>query len=73
VIEEADRQSAALSVQERVMLANLLKFGELRVKDVMVPRADIVAVEEKTSLADLVMLFPEAQHFAPAGVSRDAR
>ena len=62
VIEEADRQSPALSVQERIMLANLLKFGELRVKDVMVPRADIVAVEEKTSLADLVMLFREAQH-----------
>ena len=44
------------------MLANLLKFGELRVKDVMVPRADIIAVEEKTSLADLVMQFREAQH-----------
>jgi CBS domain containing-hemolysin-like protein len=44
------------------MFANLLKFGELRVKDVMVPRADIVAVEEKTSLADLVLLFREAQH-----------
>jgi CBS domain containing-hemolysin-like protein len=62
VIEESDRQSPALSAQERIMLANLLKFGELRVKDVMVPRADIVAVEEKTSLADLVMLFREAQH-----------
>ncbi len=62
VIEEADRQSPALSAQERIMLGNLLKFGELRVKDVMVPRADIVAVEEKTSLADLVMLFREAQH-----------
>jgi hemolysin (HlyC) family protein len=62
VIEESDRQSPALSAQERVMLANLLKFGELRVKDVMVPRADIVAVEEKTSLADLVLLFREAQH-----------
>jgi CBS domain containing-hemolysin-like protein len=62
VIEEADRQSSALSAQERTMLANLLKFGELRVKDVMVPRADIVAVEEKTSLADLVVLFREAQH-----------
>jgi magnesium and cobalt transporter len=62
VIEESDRQSPALSAQERVMLANLLKFGELRVKDVMVPRADIVAVEEKTALADLVVLFREAQH-----------
>jgi magnesium and cobalt transporter len=62
VIEESDRQTAVLSEQERIMLANLLKFGELRVKDVMVPRADIVAVEEKTSLADLVVLFREAQH-----------
>ncbi len=62
VIEESERQSPALSAQERTMLANLLKFGELKVKDVMVPRADIVAVEEKTSLADLVLLFREAQH-----------
>jgi CBS domain containing-hemolysin-like protein len=61
-IEEADRQSADLSDQERIMLANLLKFGELRVKDVMVPRADIVAVEETTPLAELIMQFREAQH-----------
>jgi CBS domain containing-hemolysin-like protein len=62
VIEESDRQSNALSEQERLMLANLLKVGELRVDDVMVPRADIVAVEESTPLADLVALFGEAQH-----------
>jgi CBS domain containing-hemolysin-like protein len=62
VIEESERQNADLSAQERVMLANLLKFGGLKVKDVMVPRADIIAVEEKTSLADLVLLFREAQH-----------
>ncbi len=62
VIEESDRQSAALSAPERTMLTNLLKFGEIQVKDVMVPRADIVAVEEKTSLADLILLFREAQH-----------
>jgi CBS domain containing-hemolysin-like protein len=61
-IEEADRQSPGLSDQERIMLANLLKFGELRVKDVMVPRADIVAVEESTPLAELIMQFREAQH-----------
>ncbi len=62
VIEESDRQSAALSPQERVMLTNLLKFGELRVEDVMVPRADIVAVEEKTPICELVAMFREAQH-----------
>lgn len=61
-IEEADRQSPALSDQERTMLANLLKFGELRVKDVCVPRADIVAVEESTPLNELIVMFREAQH-----------
>jgi CBS domain containing-hemolysin-like protein len=62
VIEESERQSSALSVQERTMLANLLKVGERRVEDVMVPRAEIVAVEEGTRLPDLVALFGEAQH-----------
>jgi magnesium and cobalt transporter len=62
VIEESERQSPALSPQERVMLANLLKFGELRVSDVMVPRGDIIGVEENTSLQDLVVSFRGAQH-----------
>ncbi|HEX4534324.1 MAG TPA: hemolysin family protein, partial [Rhizomicrobium sp.] len=44
------------------MLGNLLRFGELRIDDVMVPRADIIAVEESTSLRDLVAVFREAQH-----------
>jgi len=62
VIEESDRESAALSAQERIMLGNLLEFGELKVRDVMVPRAEIVAVDEATGLADLLKLFREAQH-----------
>jgi CBS domain containing-hemolysin-like protein len=62
VIEESERVSAALSAQERVMLGNLLRFGELKVRDVMVPRAEIIAVDEGIGLADLLMLFREAQH-----------
>ncbi|HEX4534460.1 MAG TPA: hemolysin family protein [Rhizomicrobium sp.] len=61
-IEESDRQSDALTPQERVMLGNLLRFGELRIDDVMVPRADIIAVDESVSLRDLVAVFREAQH-----------
>jgi magnesium and cobalt transporter len=62
VIAESERQSPALSAQERTMFANLLKAGERRVNDVMVPRADIIAVEETTPLDRLVALFGEAQH-----------
>ncbi len=62
VIEESDRHRPELSAPERQMLSNLLKFGELRVSDVMIPRADIVAVEEDTSLPDFVALFRDVQH-----------
>jgi magnesium and cobalt transporter len=62
VIEESDRQSSDLSPQERRMLANLLKFGELRVGDVMVPRADIIAVEEQTSVKQLIESLRSEQH-----------
>src|ERR1700726_3239881 len=62
VIEESERQSVALSAPERTMLANLLKFGGLKVSDVMVPRADIVAVEETTPLDGLIAVFRDVQH-----------
>ncbi|MDQ0249327.1 CBS domain containing-hemolysin-like protein [Sphingomonas kyeonggiensis] len=47
---------------ERQMLKNLLHFGERDAGDVGVPRADIIAVDEETSFADLVKLFEEAGH-----------
>jgi len=62
VIEESEREANELSSQERLMLANLLKFGELAVANVMVPRADIVAVEAETPVTELIALFREAQH-----------
>src|SRR5580698_9539303 len=62
VIEESERQSPALSAQERVMMTNLLAFGELKVQDVMVPRADIIAADETMPLGELVNLFREAKH-----------
>lgn len=51
-----------LSPLERQMVRNLLHFGERDAGDVGVPRADIIAVEEATGFADLVVLFAEAGH-----------
>ncbi len=51
-----------LDETERSMLLNLLKFRSVRVDDVMVPRANITAVEVSTPFADLVDLFREAGH-----------
>jgi CBS domain containing-hemolysin-like protein len=62
VIEESERKEAALSQQERIMLTNLLAFGETKVSDVMVPRAQILAVDEDTPMAELVAMFRDAKH-----------
>ncbi|MET0248493.1 MAG: hemolysin family protein [Sphingobium sp.] len=51
-----------LSAIERQMVRNLLHFSEHTVDDVALPRADIIAIEEKASFADLAALFAEAGH-----------
>ncbi|HEY7669293.1 MAG TPA: CBS domain-containing protein, partial [Hyphomicrobium sp.] len=50
------------SGQERAMLLKMLRFGKLTVEDVMVPRADIIAVEESMTVAELMGVFREAEH-----------
>lgn len=50
----------AFSAGERAMLNNILRLRELRVEDVMVPRADIEAIDLSTRLADLLKLFEES-------------
>lgn len=66
IIEEAleneEITAQSFSPQERLMLGNLLRFGELRVEDVMVPRADITAIENTASLAELLQVFQDAGH-----------
>src|SRR5262245_13479044 len=50
------------SPAERVMLKNILGLRERRVADVMVPRADIIAVQRDIGLGDLMRVFESAGH-----------
>ena len=52
----------AIDTDERALLQRILSLHELCVEDVMVPRVDIVAVEEKTSLDELVRLMTKEAH-----------
>lgn len=52
----------SFSESERALLQNVLQLRELRLDDVMVPRADIDAVDADDSLADLIMCFRTANH-----------
>ena len=59
---EAADNSGDLTAVERTMLRNLLHFSEHRVDDVMVPRSDIIALDESASFADCVASFIEHGH-----------
>lgn len=50
------------SPEESTMLKNILALRERRVEDVMLPRADIVAVQQDISLGELVRIFESAGH-----------
>ena len=59
--DEADRDSD-VSPAAREMLRRVLELGEMRVDDVAVPRADIIAVPETIAFDALVAAFADAGH-----------
>lgn len=62
--EDSDHKANGgdLTAVERTMLRNLLHFSEHRVDDVMVPRSDIIAIDESASFAECVASFAEHGH-----------
>lgn len=62
VIEEHRDDTTALTPDERVMLMNIVTLREHSVSDVMVPRADIIAVSSVVSFEELVQTFKDAAH-----------
>lgn len=61
VLDAAPGESG-FSPQESRMLKNILDLRERRVDDVMVPRADIIAVQQDLSLGELMKVFQSAGH-----------
>ncbi len=62
LIEEEDDISEQITPEERDLLMNLLRFGSLNAEDAMVPRPDIVAVEESATLEDIVEMIRQGGH-----------
>ncbi|MCA1300496.1 hemolysin family protein [Stappia indica] len=55
-------EGASFTPEERVLLSNILRLREVRVDDVMVPRADIDAIEDTVALGRLMEVFRESGH-----------
>jgi CBS domain containing-hemolysin-like protein len=59
---EAGAGETGFSPTESAMLKNILGLRERRIVDVMVPRADIVAVQQDIPLGELLKVFASAEH-----------
>jgi len=63
VIEDHEKQLGAQGEGEAsAMMRNVLGFSDMRVDDLMVPRAAIIAVEDTSSMRSLLDQFIEANH-----------
>ena len=61
VLDEA-KTDDALSEQERTILNNVLKLHQVRVRDVMIPRADIIGLSLDSRLDHILATFRAAEH-----------
>jgi magnesium and cobalt transporter len=61
-IEENPEGAGTIDPNERLLLSNVLRLRDVTARDIMVPRADIVAIEINTSLPDALMLLVKEQH-----------
>ena len=62
VLDASTPDEVGFSAIERTMLRNILGLHERRIADVMIHRADIIAVKRDIPLGDLMSLFESAAH-----------
>jgi len=62
VLEAGPTIETGFSPAESQLIRNILHLRERRVVDVMIPRADIIAVQDSIPLGELIKLFETAAH-----------
>ena len=62
VLDNKSKNTDGISKQERIMLMNILKIDEILARDIMIPRAEIIAVEESISFEEVIKIFVDGAH-----------
>lgn len=62
LIEDSPSGVSPISGHERTLIANVLELRDLTATDLMVPRADIVAVDADTTLPELLRIIAQRSH-----------
>lgn len=59
---DASEEPGLIEEEEKKMIASIFQLGETMVRELMVPRIDLVAIEEQTSLEDALDVIIQAGH-----------
>ena len=62
VLDSKSKNIDGISKQERIMLMNILKIDQILARDIMIPRAEIIAVDENISFSKVIKIFVEGAH-----------
>jgi len=62
MLVSASTESGELEQHEEKMLHNVFEFDERLVRELMIPRNEMIAVEENTTIADFLQTFSEVRH-----------
>jgi CBS domain containing-hemolysin-like protein len=62
MIVDSSAQGGAVEADERELLVAVFAFGDLLVRQVMIPRTEIIAVEADTSISDIISLISESTY-----------
>ncbi|MDR2876574.1 MAG: CBS domain-containing protein [Chromatiales bacterium] len=67
------QQRGLIDGEALVMIEGVLEVSEMQVRDIMIPRAQMVVVERDTTLAELLPILTESQHsrFPVIGENKD--
>jgi putative hemolysin len=69
-IVDVSEEEGVLEVEEKEMIYNVFEFGDLQVRDVMVQRVDIIALEEASSYEETMKII-KSEQFSRIPVYRD--
>ena len=62
VLDNRSNNTDGISKQERIMLMNILKIDKILARAIMIPRAEIIALEESISFEEAIKIFVDGAH-----------
>ena len=62
VLDNKSNNIDGISKQERIMLMNILKIDKILARDIMIPRAEIIAVDENILFEEAIKIFVDGAH-----------